>query len=130
MLMRAPVAFTITSNTVSVEVKAQPSQLELFLRFDRDRVRAGQSVRFTAVIRPEYQNEKQVGKIEFNIDISLTLKGIILKIRDGRIKEILTGSCKGKGTVRYGNLVITEKETGSFTLPGSIDLGDGIPIAP
>jgi len=75
-------------------------------------------------------NEKQVGKIEFNIDISLTLKGIILKIRDGRIKEILTGTCKGKGTIRYGNLVITEKETGSFTLPGSIELGNGIPIAP
>ncbi len=67
MLMRAPVAFTITSNTVSVEVKAQPSQLELFLRSDRDRVRAGQSVRFTAVIRPEYQNEKQVGKIELSV---------------------------------------------------------------
>lgn len=56
MLTRAPVAFTVTSNTVSFEVKAQPSQIELSLRSDRDRIRAGQSVRFTAVIRPEYQN--------------------------------------------------------------------------
>jgi hypothetical protein len=74
-------------------------------------------------------NDKSVGKIDFNINISLTLKGIILKIRDGKIKEIQTGSCKGKGTIKCEDLVILEKETESFSLPGSINLGEGIPIA-
>jgi hypothetical protein len=74
-------------------------------------------------------NDKSVGKIDFNINISFTLKGIILKIRDGKIKEIQTGSCKGKGTIKCEDLVILEKETESFSLQGSINLGEGIPIA-
>lgn len=75
-------------------------------------------------------NDKSVGKIDFNINISLTLKGIILKIRDGKIQEIQTGSCKGKGTIKCENFVILEKETESISLPGSINLGEGIPIVP
>lgn len=75
-------------------------------------------------------NEKPVGKIDFNINISLTLKGIMLKIEGGKIKEILTGTCKGKGTITFEKLAIMEKETESFSLPGSIDLGKGIPILP
>lgn len=74
-------------------------------------------------------NDELVGKIEFNITISLMLKGIILKIQDGKIKEVLIGTCKGKGTVKCENLVILEKETESISLPGAIDLGEGIPIA-
>lgn len=73
-------------------------------------------------------NDKPVGKIEFNIAISLALKGIILKIQDGKIKEVITGTCKGKGTIRCENLVILEKETESISLPGSINLGEGMPI--
>ncbi len=73
-------------------------------------------------------NDKSVGKIDFNINISLTLKGIILKIRDGKIQEIQTGSCKGKGTIKYEDFVLLEKETDLFLLPGSINLGEGIPI--
>jgi len=75
-------------------------------------------------------NDKSVGKIDFNINISLTLKGIILKIRDGKIQEIQTGSCKGKGTIKCYDFVIMEKETESFSLPGSINLGEGVPIVP
>lgn len=75
-------------------------------------------------------NEKPVGRVDFNINISLTLKGIVLKIQDGKIKEIKTGSCKGKGNVKLEDFVIMEKETESISLPGSINLGDGVAIAP
>jgi hypothetical protein len=34
------------------------------------------------------------------------IEGIILKIQDGKIKEITTGTCKGKGTVMCENIVI------------------------
>jgi hypothetical protein len=73
-------------------------------------------------------NDKPVGKVEFNITISLMLKGIILKIQDGKIKGVTTGTCKGKGTIKCENIVILEKETAPISLPGSIDLGEGIPI--
>ncbi len=75
-------------------------------------------------------NDKAVSRIDFDINISLILKGIILKIQDGKIKEIKTGSCKGKGNVKLEDFVIMEKETESISLPGSINLGDGVAIAP
>jgi len=73
-------------------------------------------------------NDQPAGKIEFSISISIMLKGIILKIQDGKIKGVTTGTCKGKGTLKCENIVILEKKTGSIPLPGSIDLGEGIPI--
>jgi hypothetical protein len=73
-------------------------------------------------------NGKPVGKINFHISICLMIEGMILKIQDGKIKEITTGSCKGKGTVMCENFVILEKKTGPICLPGSISLGEGIPI--
>ena len=75
-------------------------------------------------------NEQPVGKINFAISVALTLEGIILKIQDGKIKEIFTGTCKGKGTVKCEDQVILEEKMKSLSLPGSIDLGEGIPIAP
>jgi hypothetical protein len=74
-------------------------------------------------------NEVPKTRIDFTITISLAFKGIILKIQDGKIMEIMTGSCKAKGSVKCENLVLPEMESDSFTLPGSIKLGDGIPIA-
>jgi hypothetical protein len=75
-------------------------------------------------------NEQLIRKIDFDISIALTLKGFILKIRDGKIKEIKAGTCKGKGTVKCENFVIFEKETESFSLPGSINFEEGVAIKP
>jgi hypothetical protein len=75
-------------------------------------------------------NDQPVGQIGFDIKVTLTLAGIILKIRDGKIKEIFTGTCKGKGTISCNGIVILEESTEFVQLPGSIDLGPGIPIAP
>lgn len=73
-------------------------------------------------------NDKSIGKIEFNINIVLTIKGIILKIQNGKIKELITGSCEGKGNVKYENLIILERDIESISLPNSIDFGKGISI--
>ncbi len=73
-------------------------------------------------------DEKSIGKIEFQITLSLTLEGFTLKIQDGKIKEILTGTCKGEGTIKCENAVLVERELAPIRLPGSIDLGEGLPI--
>jgi hypothetical protein len=75
-------------------------------------------------------DDKPFAKIEFQINIELTLKGMVLKIQDGKIKEVKMGSCEGKGSIKCGESVILEKEMEPFSLPSSIDLGDGIPIKP
>ncbi len=74
-------------------------------------------------------NNQPVGKkVEFNITVTLVLEGIALKIQDGKIKGVATGTCQGKGTIKCENRLILEKKTESISLPGSIDLGEGIPI--
>ena len=74
-------------------------------------------------------NEKPVGKINFKIELTLMLKGMTLKMKAGKVTEILTGSCMGKGTIECESMLILEKKTGLVPLPGSITLGDGMDIA-
>lgn len=76
-----------------------------------------------------YLNDQLIGKIDFLVTVSLAFEGLILKIRNGRIMEILTGSCTGKGAISCENCLLVERATEPFPLPGSIKLGDGIPIA-
>jgi len=74
-------------------------------------------------------NGASLGKIIFHITVSLTLKGVTLKIQEGKIKEITPLSCEGKGTFKLGEFVLLERKTGPVPFPARIDLGDGIPIA-
>jgi len=73
-------------------------------------------------------NGIEIQKIEFAISLALTMEGAVLKIRDGKIKEIMPGACKGKGTLSCGEFVLMEQKTRKFVLPASISLGGGIPI--
>jgi len=75
-------------------------------------------------------NENPIGKIDFPIALSFTLKGFVLKVQDGKIKEIQTGNCRGKGEVKCEEFTILEKQTQTYSLPGVIQLGDGVPIIP
>jgi hypothetical protein len=74
-------------------------------------------------------NENPVCRIEFDIKVEIAVEGMVLKIRDGRIRGIKTGKCKGKGSIEYEGLSIVQQELKPIALLGSIDLGDGIPIA-
>jgi len=73
-------------------------------------------------------NEKKVGKVNFEITLALTLKSIVLKIKGGKIMEIETGSCIGKGTIKCENVPIFERKSKEIRLPGSIPLGNGVEI--
>jgi hypothetical protein len=73
-------------------------------------------------------NNDEIGRINFEIAISLTLQGIILKIQNGRIKEAMAGSWKGKGTLKCEKFLLLETETESFNLSESISFGDGISL--
>lgn len=87
------------------------------------------------VIRSEHRpsleillNGEKAGEIGFRLEISLALKGFILKIHGGRIKAVHNGECQWTGTVRCEDLILAEEKRVSFALPGIIDLGEGIPI--
>lgn len=73
-------------------------------------------------------NGAPLRKIKFDVVLRLKMKGAMLKIRDAKITEILTGSCSGKGSIEYSGLAIIERETAPVNFPGSIILGKGIAI--
>ena len=72
--------------------------------------------------------EVPVGTLEFTITLALKLEGIVLKVRGGKIREIVAGRCRGKGTLECAGVALLEKETERFELPGRVSLGDGIEI--
>jgi len=72
--------------------------------------------------------EREVGRVVFDLDFSLVLEGFVLKIRDGRIMEILTGSGKGEGELSLVKLSLWKQDSKPVRLPGQLSLGKGIPL--
>jgi hypothetical protein len=73
-------------------------------------------------------NNQQVTELSFTIEVSLTLGGVILEIKGGKIMKLHTGSCKGAGNIYCEGMMIISQKTSPFTLPDEISLGNGIPI--
>jgi hypothetical protein len=66
--------------------------------------------------------------IPFEISLQLKLKGFVLEITAGKIMKIRTGECSGKGSLKCMNVALLEKESAKVALPGTIDLGEGVPL--
>jgi hypothetical protein len=73
-------------------------------------------------------NNQLIGEIKFEITVFLVVEGIILEIKGGKIMKLHTGSFYGGGSIKCEGKLIFEKQTNPFTLPGVIDLGEGISI--
>ena len=61
-----------------------------------------------------------VKKIELAVQLGFNLKGFVLRIQNGAIREVQTGQCEARGTIKYGNLTIAEKKLQPINLPLSI----------
>ena len=69
-------------------------------------------------------NDHVVDSIKLDIVVAFKLKGIMLTIKDGKIRQIQTGTCKISGTVKYGQMILAQKELDTISLPGKINLDD------
>lgn len=69
-----------------------------------------------------------VKKIELPMQIGFKLRGFVLKIQNGGIREVQTGNCEGKGTIKYGTLTVAEKKLTPIKLPFSIPIPDNIAV--
>jgi hypothetical protein len=67
-----------------------------------------------------------VKKIELGVQLGFRLKGFVLKIQNGGIKEMQTGNCEAKGTIKYGTLMIAEKKLEPIKLPLTIPIPSSI----
>jgi len=69
-------------------------------------------------------NDHIVDEIKLDIAVVFKLKGIMLTIKDGKIRQIQTGTCKISGTVKCEQMILAKKELSTISLPGKISLGD------
>jgi hypothetical protein len=68
-----------------------------------------------------------VKKIELVIQLGFNLKSFLLKIQNGAIREMQTGQCEAKGTIKYGGLTVAEKKLAPIKLPFSIPIPAELP---
>ena len=70
-----------------------------------------------------YKDEQPVlgGRMQFKSTAALEVKGLLLKIQNGEITQILTGTCQGSFQLALedGGVIIQVKME-SFDLPGSV----------
>ncbi len=59
-------------------------------------------------------------KVTLDLALNMKLKGFTLKVQNGAIREIQTGSCEMKGSIKYEKLPIAEKKLAPITFPLSI----------
>ena len=69
-----------------------------------------------------------VKKLELPIQVGFKLRGFVLKIQNGGIREIQTGSCEAKGSIKYGGITVAEKKLEPIKLPLSIKIPHEIPF--
>ena len=73
-------------------------------------------------------DDRSILQLTFAIDLTLTLQGVVLKIQNGKIREIRPGEASGEGSIKCGESVIVSQEFDSASLPGSIRLDPGLEI--
>ena len=62
--------------------------------------------------------EKVIGRIVVDLELSLTLKGIVLSVRDDHIVAIASGKFAGAGAIKYRGATLIKKETDEYDIPG------------
>jgi hypothetical protein len=70
------------------------------------------------------------GKVNFEVNLSLTFQDVALEIQNKRFLGVKTGSAEGSGTLKCEGAQILERKFGKIELPGSISFGSGYPINP
>lgn len=69
--------------------------------------------------------EQELGRIDFELVLELVLKGVVLRIQDGRILGAATGRCEGDARLACEGIELLKEQVG-FELPGAIDFGEGL----
>jgi hypothetical protein len=61
-----------------------------------------------------------VKKLTLTVAVNLKVKGFGLKVQNGLIRELQTGKCEGKGTIKYEKLTVAEKKFEPIKFPFTI----------
>jgi len=68
------------------------------------------------------KGEVPVARLVFPLRLEFRVEGVVLRVRQGRISEILGGSIKVKAALKFGDFVIFDKALAPIAIPGSLPL--------
>jgi hypothetical protein len=63
-----------------------------------------------------------LARLVFPVKVEFRLEGVIVRVHQGRIAEILAGTVKVKGTVKFGDFVLFEKALAPISIPGVLSV--------
>jgi hypothetical protein len=69
-----------------------------------------------------------IRRIEFEVTLSLKLKGITVRVQSGEIRGIEAGTCEGSAELGLGGSSLWKHDIKPIHLPGRITLRKGIPV--
>jgi hypothetical protein len=67
-----------------------------------------------------YQNGKRIGRIPFMVSVEIELRGLLLEIREGAIRKMISGDIRIKGTFKVAEFTLVEKASERVQIPGEI----------
>lgn len=71
-----------------------------------------------------------VATLRFEVEVTLSLEGAVLRIRDGRFVSVRTGDCSVEVEVRFQDHLLVEVGPEEEVIPGELDFGRGLRIEP
>lgn len=69
-----------------------------------------------------FLGERQLSHIVIKAMLTLTLKGVAVKLQGGEIREIKSGTCDGEGSLKIDNLTLVSRKLIHLDLPGLLNL--------
>jgi hypothetical protein len=68
------------------------------------------------------KGEVPIARLVFPLKLEFRVEGVALRIRQGRISEILGGTIKVKATLKFGDFVLFDKALAPIGIPGALPL--------
>ena len=68
------------------------------------------------------KGEVAIARLVFPVKLEFRLEGVVLRVRQGRISDILAGTVKVKATMKFGDFVVFEKALTPISIPGALAL--------
>ena len=59
-----------------------------------------------------------LARLVFPVKVEFRLEGVVVRVRQGQIADILAGSIKVQGTLKFGDFVLFERELAPISIPG------------
>lgn len=71
---------------------------------------------------------RTVGSLEFDLTLRLDLKAVRLQIQDRRVTKVTSGACQASGTLKLGDVELSQIKSKEFDLPGAFEVHGGMPL--